>query len=160
MYPFIPSPFQSSSFILQLHSSIWTAVRDWREILEANAVWWVGDGKSISFWNDKWLQAPIFDMIAIDSMMGLDARVSDFIRNRQWHLPPEMTALFPSIVAQIKAVCIPVTPQQDKLVWRSSPSGELSFKLAYDCVCGSYPSIKWSKKIWSACIPPSRSFVL
>ena len=137
----------NGTFVYQLHSSIWTAIRDWREILNESAVWWLGDGKSISFWKDTWLDAPLADMAALDSQLRLEAKVYDFIHNMQWLIPHELEDLFPNIVAKIRVVSIPVYPQMDKLIWRSSPSGDLSFKSAYEFVVGNHPCVTWSKKV-------------
>lgn len=46
----------------QLTSSIWTGIRDWHEILKANACWCIGDGTKVSFWTDYWLHSTIICM--------------------------------------------------------------------------------------------------
>lgn len=48
----------------------------------------------------------------------------------------------------------------DTLVWRSTPSSTLRFKNAYEHVQGPVYALLWTKQIWRACIPPSRSFIL
>lgn len=49
-------------------------------------------------------------------------------------------------------------PRDDQLIWKDSPSGELSLKDAYNFHRIPNQRREWSKIIWNSAIPPSKSF--
>lgn len=44
-------------------SSIWLALRNWYSKVLDNISWLIGDGKSVNFWNDRWLTDPLVDIL-------------------------------------------------------------------------------------------------
>lgn len=145
------------SLVNFLSSSIWTAVRDWREILAANSSWWVGNGKSISFWHDKWLEAPLAELITHPPS---DVAVSEFIHQHKWFIPATLATQYLDLFQKIISIDLPLIDQEDNLVWTNSSSGALTFKTAFNFLQGQAPTLGWPSKLLQQCIPPSRSFLL
>lgn len=95
-----------------------------------HSIWLLGDGKSIYFWTDKWLESSVLDILNIPTNIhdSLKATVGDFIRNNAWEVPSYIYDKSPYLKRQIMKICIPTLPWFDKLVWYSTTSGDLSFK--------------------------------
>ena len=55
---------------------------------------------------------------------------------------------------------IPNTYKEDKIIWKPSHDGNLSFKDAYLFHASSSQNISWAKTIWHIAIPPSKSILL
>ena len=88
---------------------MWTGVRDWRPLILENSRWRIGGGSRISFWYNRWLQAPITEMALIPPHISsqLQYRVGDFIQHNIWQIPWWLEERFPHIVSQIKSMDIP-----------------------------------------------------
>lgn len=143
-------------------SSIWLALKRIIPILKDNSAWQLGDGQNINFWTDVWLPQSVTDIIHAPSYLGehLTAKVSDFIINRKWFIPPYLDRNFPELAALIRSVPIPLQPSHDQLRWALSDSGCLSFKGAFEHCNPLGQIVPWSKLIWHPHIPPSKSFIL
>ena len=63
-------------------SSILPGIRDVFSAFKSNCRWIIGDGSSIHFWYDKWLNNPIVEMIGLFSGLDLHLRVASFIQDK------------------------------------------------------------------------------
>jgi len=67
---------------------------------------------------------------------------------------------FPVVKHFAEQVTISVEDFEDKLVWRKSNTGEISFKEAFLFKYGVGQNVKWAKSLWSLDIPPSQSLAI
>lgn len=79
--------------------------------------------------------------------------------NGQWSVPLSVLLLFPQVNHLVKQVTIPFEETADKLIWKYSNNGELSFKQAFEFKYGTGHNIKWAKSLWCPDIPPSKSLL-
>lgn len=133
-----------------------------KELVQCCSTWLIGDGQSVNFWKDKWLDEPLVSLMNIpdDWQHSLSALVKDFMVNNCWSIPDCLQTHFPGIIDRILKIHIPVRPCKDKIVWDNSVCGALSFReasLFLKPVSNLAPSFK---QIWSKAIPPSRSFLV
>ncbi|KAM7472576.1 hypothetical protein LguiA_010759 [Lonicera macranthoides] len=75
-------------------------------VISAYVCWWVGHGDNIDFWHDRWLESAMKDLLHISEQVAksLKAKVSDFIVQGQWCIPPCFKTAFPAIARQIEGV--------------------------------------------------------
>ncbi|WJX18948.1 hypothetical protein P8452_08695 [Trifolium repens] len=145
-------------------SSIWSSLKGHLPLIQNHSIWRVGDGTTISFWQDNWLGYKLKDSIdgqlpdSISHLMA--AKVADVVNNQAWALPDDFRQKFPNIANDIQAMPISYALEPDELVWNDSPSGELDFKNAYFCGLPALQTPGWAKIIWRLFIPPSRSLVM
>lgn len=90
---------------------------------------------------------------------NLQATVADFIIDGNWCIPLCVQDSFPGINLLVQQVSIPVGEVEDKIVWKNSANGELSFKDAYLFKSPNAQNVKWSKFIWNKDIPPTKSLI-
>jgi hypothetical protein len=90
----------------------------------------------------------------------LTAIVSDFIVNTHWCIPFCVSLSFPEVKHLAEQVTIPLEASEDKLVWKNSNNGDLSFKETFEFKYGIGQNITWAKTIWSPDIPPSKSLLV
>lgn len=78
-------------------------------IVISNSAWVLGDGERTNFWNDKWLDKPLVELLNIPSSVqkSLKAYVHDFIKEEKWGLPTVICSNFPDISTAIYNVTIP-----------------------------------------------------
>ena len=121
----------------------------------------MGTGDNINFWLDSWC-GPLALQLNIPSQLhhNLTAKVNDFIVNFQWIFPPSVLIPFPVDKHLAEHVTIPVEDFEDKLVWRKSNTGEISFKEAFLFKYGVGQNVKWAKSLWCPDIPPSESLLV
>jgi hypothetical protein len=48
---------------------------------------------------------------------NFEAKVSDFIVENRWHIPAELSLLFPNLLMLVEQVTIPLELEGDVLVW-------------------------------------------
>ena len=80
------SPYRNQN--VYLRSSVWHGLKRALPILNNNSRWIIGDGRSVSFWFDKWLDEPITSpsLFSVISPKVLP-RVSYVIEAQSWSLP-------------------------------------------------------------------------
>jgi ribonuclease HI len=127
-----------------------------------NSSWVLGDGANINFWIDSWCGDSIASLLHIPESLqvGLKATVKDFIVEGRWHFPNELLQLFPNLLQLVSHSVIPLEPKPDMLIWKSSSSGDLSFKEAYLFYVEPGNQLSWAKTIWSIDIPPTKSLLV
>ncbi|XP_019432708.1 PREDICTED: uncharacterized protein LOC109339679 [Lupinus angustifolius] len=78
------------------------------------------------------------------------------ICNDTWIIPQTLINNYPEIISKICSIII--NSDTDKLVWKNSSDGLLSAKAAYLHMNPGSVQNNWGKVLWSAAIPPSKSF--
>jgi len=126
-----------------------------------HANWFVGNGNQISFWSDRWLEHTILDHWNIPATLlpDVELEVKHFIVNGRWCLPSYIHQKDPELVARIQKITLPADDTPDTLHWTSSPDGTLTNKTAFSSLYGNSQKVPWSKLLWNAYIPPTRSFI-
>lgn len=74
-----------------------------------------------------------------------------------WSVPHTISDAFPSLQQKLDLVTIPLSQKEDKLIWKKSHDGDLTFKEAYLFHKNNSQNITWAKLIWNKAIPPSKS---
>jgi len=89
---------------------------------------------------------------------ALDAKLASVIIGGKWKI---LVVLFdiPMLAATISDIALPVTPLEDRHVWKHSSDGMLTSKMAYQFLLPPLIKHTWTKAIWRTCIPPSHSFI-
>lgn len=90
----------------------------------------------------------------------LNSKVTNFIYNGKWCIPPSFADMCPTISIVILSMVIPLDPCVEKQIWTYSLDGEISHKLAVSFVSPPQTEVGWGRKIWSPSVPPSKSFLL
>lgn len=113
-----------------IKSSIWLAIKNSLPSLLQHCAWRIGDGCSIRFWTDTWLDTSVVAKLEIPPDMHhlLKARVSDFMDNQAWSFPDQLAGMFPELVVDIMKIEILASPTVDQLVWSETDSGFMPFK--------------------------------
>ena len=145
-----------------ISSSIWSSAKHKVPTILNNSSWLLGNEELINFWCDNWCNIPFVDLFNIPPHLhsSLHSTVSQFINNNNWCVPQDILQGFPNLQQNLNLVTIPLIQKEDKLIWKKSHDGSLSFKDAYLFQTASnhqHPS--WSKIIWNAAIPPSKSLL-
>jgi hypothetical protein len=76
-----------------IDSSIWSSIKVEVSTMFQNLIWLLGNGENINFWNDNWCCTSLSDLFNIPDHISksLSSRVSDYILDGQWNLPPQLT---------------------------------------------------------------------
>jgi hypothetical protein len=95
-----------------IYSSIWSSIKDEFSIIIDNSIWLLGNGENINFCNDNWCCTSLSDLFNIPDHISrsLSSRVSDYILNGQWNLPPQLTQQFNNLSFLVHQVTIPREP--------------------------------------------------
>lgn len=93
-----------------IRSSIIPAVKCHLSAIKDNTTWILGDGKSINFWNNKWLDKTLADILHIPDSVAksLQATVSDFIINGHWSFPQALLDIVPNLPNIFKNIQLPL----------------------------------------------------
>ncbi|KAL6176156.1 hypothetical protein ACLB2K_052791 [Fragaria x ananassa] len=123
--------------------------------------WIIGDGKSILFWSDKWLDSSILDKLQVSHFpKPLTTIVASYISGQQWNLPHRFSVLFPGLFEDIQHCPLPIVPDDDLLIWEESSNGLFSFSEGYNLVLPHYASNNLHAKVWQNFIPPRFSILV
>lgn len=108
-----------------IYSSIWSNIKSEFESILPNSSWQIGSGSNVNFWLDSWCGEPLASQLSIPSQLHsqLTAKVSDFIVNTHC-----VSLSFPEVKHLHEQVTIPLEASENKLVWKNSNNGDLSFK--------------------------------
>ncbi|KAF1892551.1 hypothetical protein Lal_00011018 [Lupinus albus] len=139
-------------------SSICLGIKPNWNIVMQNALWLVGDGNKVNFWNDSWTGDALVELsiVHVSVQSSLVAKVSDFVLNIVWTIPKVIAEAFPNVVENI--VQLNTSSTQDMFIWQGTNYGILSLKVAFNCIKPDMEDKNWCKLIWSDYIPPSKSF--
>ena len=144
-----------------IYSSIWSSVKNEYPLITDNTCWLLGNGENINFWSDSWCGNPIGDSFNLppNITLHLSSKVSDFISNFEWVVPPEVQLKFPQLVNLLNQICIPKVHMEDRLVWKHTSTSFLSLKEAFTHKISTGQNRHWAKLIWNQDIPPSKSMM-
>ena len=116
-------------------SPVWKNLLNCRPLLKRGITWKVGNGKSILFWLDNWIDnyslAELLN-IPISSISHPKVTVSEFmLDNHTWNLDKlTQTIADQSILAKIQGIAIPTHDIDDSFCWGLHSSGKFSTKSA------------------------------
>ncbi|XP_019157963.1 PREDICTED: uncharacterized protein LOC109154684 [Ipomoea nil] len=126
----------------------WKSIIRGRRTVISNAVWKVGDGRSINVWTDWWVgNIPLGLDQNVVVPEGLEScMVSDFIfPSRTWDLPKLQEILLENIINNIRAIPITLNDRaRDSIGWTNSELGKFTTKSAYSCVAGIWKLNCWN----------------
>ncbi|CAJ2671835.1 unnamed protein product [Trifolium pratense] len=145
-----------------VYSSLWSSIKQEATTIFDNSCWKVGSGRSIDLWTDSWCGNALAETLNIhpNVLIWLPRKVSDIIQNQQWHIPPYLANLFPTLTSLVQQVVLPFEPLPDVLVWSGNDKGLLTLKDAYNFKRNHFPVLSWAKVIWCNDVPPSRSLLV
>jgi hypothetical protein len=145
-----------------IYSSLWSSIKEEFSTTMNNSFWLLGTGDNINFWNDNWCGAPLSDLFNIPHHVSqlLTSKVSDYICNGLWIIPPQLSQAFHNLSTLVHQVTIPLVPCHDKILWQHSDSGDLHLKDAYNFKLQQIQDLHWAKSIWSPDIQPSKSLLV
>ncbi|KAM5546473.1 hypothetical protein ABKV19_002467, partial [Rosa sericea] len=133
------SSFACTRFSISRHmnyryfgSSLWHGLKATLPIIFQHSRWLIGDGKSVLFWSDRWLDTSLLDKLQVNRFpKPLTTTVASFISGQQWSLPHRFSTLFPALVDEIHSLPLPIVPKDDLLIWEDSGNGFFSFSEGY-----------------------------
>jgi len=126
--------------VSHLSSSIWHSLKPHISTIFLNSTWVIGNGESIHFWTDKWLNSPIVGLWGIPEHLHsiLSMKLAAFIWKGRWNIPHYFLDKDPSHHQQIMSLPLPIVPALDTLVWTHSLDGTFTNKLAYNYLNGTF----------------------
>ena len=144
-----------------IFSSIWSSVKSEMNNITDNCRWIIGNGENINFCLDTWLDKPVASILNFPDTFhtSLTATVSDYIQNSFWHISQSVSDSYPTLYNLVMQITLPKFPKEDKLIWESSSTGNLSLKEAFLFKYSVGQNISWAKDVWSPDIPPSKSLM-
>ncbi|XP_062027735.1 uncharacterized protein LOC133743716 [Rosa rugosa] len=89
----------------------------------------------------------------------MPSRVSGFIKNKQWAIPPIFSFFFPDLASRISNVVLPLENEGDQVIWPSNAAGILTTKDAFMFLSPPRPLVTWCKLIWNKALQPRKSLV-
>ncbi|OVA18981.1 Reverse transcriptase zinc-binding domain [Macleaya cordata] len=124
--------------------------------------WVLGDGKTIKFWKDRWLDEPIVNRIDPNDAVyyNLNDVTSAFIMDGTWNIPDQLKTSHPEINDEISKIIIPIVPSIEDICWESTTNGVLNSKTAYELLRSHGTATTWGNKIWHYFLPPRKSLLL
>lgn len=151
-------------------SYIWRSIAEAR-VIQLDARWRVGDGRSINVWGDNWLPRQIFFKVISPIPAGMDAslKVTNLILEDGTLWNEELiTALFWEEEARlVRSIPFSLLKPPDIIMWNAEPNGKFTTKSAYHIArtngvgngnspgaseIGSDIKLLW-KALWRACVP-------
>ena len=146
-----------------ISSSVWSSAKHKFITLMENISWQIGDGQSIKFWTDPWCGEPLTTTLNIPQNLHhlFQSNIATYIKDSNWCVPQVFISAYPILQQKLSAATIPLIPKDDRMIWKPSHDGNLSFKDAYLFHTSSHSQhINWAKSIWHIMIPPSKSLLV
>jgi len=115
-------------------SFVWRSLCNARELLNQGLIWRVGDGRSITIWNTRWLPTPIMHSVQSPTrLLEKNSLVGELIDYSQGVWKKEIIAeiFMPEEAKVIEN--IPLSPcfPPDRLIWKETKDGQFSIRSAY-----------------------------
>jgi len=146
-----------------ISSSIWCGSKHKFSTLQDNVTWKIGNGESIKFWLDSWSGEPLTSVLNIPDNLHhlLQSKLSTYLLNQRWNVPQHFIAAYPMFEKKLLLTTVPNTYKEDKIIWKASHDGNLTFKDAYLFHASQQSqNLSWAKAIWHTAIPPSKSLLI
>jgi len=147
-------------------SYAWKSILQSRKVIQKGAIWRVGDGRSISIWDQSWLPKPGMSKVVSPKLeVGLN-RVCDLFYpgTKSWNVEVLQNYFYPWEVDAIRKIYVSEACNLDCLVWPKTSDGSYSVKSAYQMLAteaiNEAPSLsggtdtKVWKTIWKIRVPP------
>lgn len=138
-------------------SHIWREFFKCKDILSQNTKWVVGDGRTISIWNDIWCgKYKISDLTNLSSASIANMKVKDIISaNNLWDTTVIDHIIPPHCKMDIMNTPLPVcSTLEDSPSWMGTSSGKFSIKSCYDIIVnGDEPDEENWLWLWKLKIP-------
>nr|KYP65942.1 Putative ribonuclease H protein At1g65750 family [Cajanus cajan] len=117
-----------------------------------NIIWRLGDGTSIRFWEDSWLDGfPQLSTHVPHNLLGneISKSVADYVTKEDtWNWDNLHNLLPANILDHLRSHVTPIRdPKKDSLAWLVSANGEFSVKSAY--VCLDHNQIECNQAVFS-----------
>jgi len=144
-------------------SSVWNGAKHKFQTIQDNVTWKIGNGENIRFWIDTWCGEPLTSALNIPDHLHhlLQSKLSSYLLNQNWNVPPVFLNAYPQLHQKLVHTTIPLRYKEDKIIWKASHDGNLTFKEAYLFQTSQHPqNLSWAKVIWHSAIPPSKSFLV
>ncbi|XP_028062460.1 uncharacterized protein LOC114265833 [Camellia sinensis] len=112
----------------------WTSLLEGQEVLKRGVRWQVFNGKSINFWNDKWVTFSPNFCVKSQKPLGCQlTKVSEAINHNTncWNVNVLQSVISKDEVDKICLIPIATEPQDDRLIWHHDPKGLYSVKSGY-----------------------------
>ncbi|KAK4274243.1 hypothetical protein QN277_017497 [Acacia crassicarpa] len=110
----------------------WSSILGGRDFLIKDLHWDIGDGASISIWDDIWVpQVDFPDKPSNLNPIIAEGRVCDLIVNGKWDLTLISQYISSEVKSAIYGINILSNGLPDKLVWTSAQNGVYSVKAGY-----------------------------
>lgn len=87
---------------------MWPGLRAYLPLVFQHLGWIIGDGKSVLFWSNKWLNNSIIDKLDISPAQQLMTSVSSFISEKRWALLGRFCHFFPKLSQEILQIPLPI----------------------------------------------------
>lgn len=87
----------------------------------------------------------------------LNQSIPDYFFNNTWHFTLRFCTKHWNILEKILLYSMG-PDNSDKIIWPTSPLGNVTAKIAYNHLRQKHPTVRWGKWIWSSFIPPRKSF--
>lgn len=107
---------------------MWSSIKnEFNNVHEQNG--WL----NVSFWNDNWRGASLASTFNLPDFISqhLHASIADFILDGHYRIPQIVQTNFPGIISLVQQVNIPIGEIEDKMIWKHTDNGVLTFKDAY-----------------------------
>ena len=144
----------------------WRGILAGREVIKKGLGWAVGDGKSISIWQDKWLStSQQICPIGPPAASSQQARVNElmFPNSVTWDIR-KIRNLLPQYEDLILKLIPSSCSMKDEMVWLLEKTGEYTTKTGYAVAKINAPNnqndFSWRKCIWNVkCSPKLQHFL-
>ncbi|KAK9998223.1 hypothetical protein SO802_017826 [Lithocarpus litseifolius] len=136
-YKFFKAKYFPHSSIFEakfaLGSFAWKSILFAGKLVEKEARWRVGDGKSIRIFHDSWLNSPEGKVVSPQNLLALDSMVDTLIdaQTGWWNTQLIDLCFYSPEVALIKSLPLCTVPQPDILIWPKENSSIYSMKSGY-----------------------------
>lgn len=115
-------------------SLTWRSIFGAKPILDKGLVWWVGNGKDICIWKDRWVpnhstMKIISPVNSLHEMAPVSALMNEHSNGWNSDLIDNIFLTFEANL--IKAIPVAHVPMEDKLIWSGNSNGIFSVKSAY-----------------------------
>jgi len=132
-----------------IFSSIWSNVKLEVNNINDNCSWIISNGDNINFWLDTWLDKLVASILNFPDTThsNLTTTVSNYIHNSFWHVPQLILDSYPTLNQLVMQTTLPKHPKEDKLVWKSSSTGDLTLKKAFLFKYRAGQNIFWAKEL-------------
>lgn len=109
-------------------SYLWRSLLAARPLIEEGHAWRIGDGRSVSIWNDRWIGIEKYGKTSsIEKEGWSDAKVAEVIEEEtgRWNKDLQHELLYHNDVEKIVRIPLSSQPTKDRRIWRFTKKWEL-----------------------------------